>query len=183
MIDEIFEKSIETEFEITKSVLNGYPLTIYRFKTNGGTQYDVHFINTMVRPAFIQLIDGSDFCDVITDDLCDAVLNSIDIGFTISSRITYNNDLDIDPEIYGQNSNKNEPVEVMGKISYLINTFINDNPNIKIYAVGKNAHPTKIIIYKKIFTTIFAHDFILVEGDSTGYDEGAMYFINKSILK
>jgi hypothetical protein len=39
------------------------------------------------------------------------------------------------------------------------------------------------MIYKKMFNNLFGDKFIMIEGKSIGYAEGAMYFIKKNILK
>ena len=71
----------------------------------------------------------------------------------------------------------------MGRISFLINLFVDNNRNINIFVIGKNTEEKKLLIYNKVFSNIFGDKFIVIEGISTGYNEGAFYFINKSILK
>lgn len=180
MIDEYFDKSIETNYDEFNEEINGYDVTTYRFKTNGGESYGLNFFDILVDTK-IKMNDNKKLCDIIEVKSCYDSIRVTDIGFTVSSRVIDNND--IDDELYAKNTGNNEQIELMARISFLINEFIKKTPNIKIYVVGKNTHETKLLIYKKIFTNIFKNDYILVEGNSTGYEEGAMYFINKSIIK
>jgi len=186
LINEIFIRSLKTEYEIINTKINSFVTNIYRFKSNSGNSYDVAFLHTFISPNF-ELIDGRILCNIIKDELCDKnSLNSVDIGFTLTSRtdnLNYNDDNDIDNEIYIQNTNLHEEIEVMNKISFLIKEYLNNNPNVTIYAVGKDSSKIKLKIYKQTYDNLFSTNFIYVDGESYGYEQGAMYFINKNILR
>ncbi len=185
-INEIFDTPLQTDYITIERTINGFNTKTNRFKTLSGESYDLEFIDTSVSPK-IKLDNGSTLCDILNIN-CNYFIGSIDIGFTLTSRtLKYDDNVDVDDEIendeYSTNTNKNESIEVMKRISYLVKEFINENSNINIYAIGRNTHETKLLIYKKLFENIFKEDFILTEGISTGYKEGALYFINKKILK
>ena len=84
-------------------------------------------------------------------------------------------------EIY-PNYNKKECNEIMRKSCYLINEFIKNNPDINVYVIGKNIKTELLERYMKVFSGIFSNDYKIFEGTSSGYNEGAIYFINKKIL-
>ena len=132
------------------------------------------------------MFNGETISDLIINNLTiQNFIPSVDIGFTLTSRMQNDNDNNYERNSisYSQKTNKHESIELMSRISYLINEFIEIVPKIKIYVIGRNTKDFKLMIYKKMFNNLFGDKFIMVEGQSIGYEEGAMYFINKNILK
>ena len=82
-------------------------------------------------------------------------------------------------ELYTKEINRGETFELMGRISYLINRYIKNNPDNKVYVIGKNTKETKLNMYNNMFSNLFNHDYFKLEGDNYGYDEGSYYFIKK----
>lgn len=178
-IDEIFDTKLETKYEIINKRIPGYSLTVYRFKTNTNTQYDLEFIKTNI--DLNTLLNNNIPISKILNINNAPTIRSIDIGFTLTERVE--NDNDVQNSEYVKNTNKHETIELMSRITYLVNKFINDNQDIYIYVVGKNTDESKLNIYRKMFSNIFNNDYKMFEGESMGYEEGAIYFINNKILK
>ena len=179
MIDEIFDSKIETSYQEIDDDFNGFETKTYRFKTNSDEQYDLNFFFNSITVK-TKILNGGILLNLIQTH-GEGFVPTVDIGFTLTSRIV--DSPDIDDELYNANTNKNESIELMGRISFLINVFVSSNRNINIFVVGKNTEEKKLLIYNKVFSNIFGNEFIATEGISTGYNEGAFYFINKSILK
>jgi hypothetical protein len=177
-IDEIFDRKIETNYNQFKKRVDNFDTTVYRFLTKSGTSYDLEFFNTETRTNET-LDDGRKLYDVIKNQKPNTVIESVDIGFTLSDVA----DDVYDHQEYTKNTNKYEHIELMGRLSYLVTEFIKNNSNVLIYVVGKNTSIRKLNIYVEMFKNIFSNDFIMVEGTSQGYFEGAIYFINKKITE
>jgi hypothetical protein len=86
-------------------------------------------------------------------------------------------------ELYTKETNRGEQIELMGRISYLVKEYIRNNPNENVFVIGKNTKQTKLNIYVNMFYNMFDDDYIKVEGENFGYDEGSFYFIGKKVLK
>jgi hypothetical protein len=179
-LNEMFNSDIETECEVLKKNISGVKAVVYRFKTNSGTKYDLEFIITST-PADTVLDDGTLICDILKNSDCEEIYWSIDIGFTLTERLKNKND--ITDDAYVENTNKNETIELMGRITNLIKKFVESTPKINIYCVGRDTHNTKLKMYKNMYINIFTNYFKMFEGESSGYDDGAFYFIKHSILK
>lgn len=176
-VNEMFDSKIVTKYGAFNDTYDHFPLRTYRFKTNSGNSYDLDFFYTYVTPYRIKLDDGKFLSDYVIDK---NDLDTIDIGFTISE--IDKKDDSISPEDYIKDTNRGEQIEVMGRIAYLVDEFIKNNPNINAFVIGRNTKSTKLKIYKEIFKNIFKEKFIMLEGQNFGYKEGAIYFINKNIL-
>jgi hypothetical protein len=184
-LNEILETKIETKYVEIKS--NIYDSITYRFKTNSGVSYDLEFYKNEIDSNLL-LNNSLKLCDIININ-CDIKINIIDISFTTTDRLT-NND-DISHQEYAKLTNYNEMIELMARISYLINIFINKHTNIKIYCVGNDDSvdkeirgSDKIVIYQKMYDNIFSNNFKKLFGFSENYkSKEAFYFINKNIIK
>jgi hypothetical protein len=180
LLNEYFDSILKTEYDEFLDNIDGYSAIIYKFKTNSKTSYDLEFINSQ-EPANLKISEYR-FIDIIKREylINNYLVDCWDIGFTLSNRIG-KNDRYVDDETYKKETNKNEVIELMGRISYLCNIFLEKyKPNILI--VGKDTDSRKLRIYLQIFKNIFKNNFEIFEGKSTGYYEGAYYFINKNIL-
>ena len=176
-LDEIFDSETNTKYEILNKYLSGFFVTTYRFSTNSNTSYDLEF--------FHDVLNGRTRLDNKTEignHLKIKYVETCDIGFTLTSTIINHND-DVEDDVYNQNTNKNEGIELFSRISFLIKEFIKNNPKIKIFVVGRNTHSIKLKSYRLMYSNIFKNEFTLFEGESVGYSEGALYFIKNSILK
>lgn len=173
---EIFDSEISTEYKKIDSKVDIFKTTVYRFKTKSNTLYDLEFIHTKVMGDDIMDDDSKLYQHIKNGDI-DKTFNSIDLAFTLTDRII-NND-NISHEEYIENTFKNETIELIARINYLIKEFIKNNPNKNIFVVGKNTTISKLAIYKKLFNNIFSNDFKFTEGEHYGYREGALYFIKK----
>ena len=171
-LNESFDSIIETDFEVIKEG----DIIIYRFKTNQGNYYDLEFITSLIN-CETSIGDGvlSDFIKPFNEDnLC--LILTTDIAF-VPSEINVE---DIDNhELYTKETNKNEPLELMGRISFLIKQFINLNKGRKVFVVGKDTNKIKLKIYLNMFDNIFSNDYIKLEGENSGYNNGCYYFIKK----
>ena len=178
-INEIFDKEISTEYTELHTKIDIFDATVYRFQTNSNTSYDLEFIYNYVLGRD-EMGDGSKLYQHINNLKPNETYDSVDIAFTLTERVRDNNE--IDDIIYGAESKKNEPIELMGRIQYLIKEFIKTNDDIKIFVIGKNTKNGKLSMYMKLFDNIFSANFFTIEGNHHGYLEGAIYFMNK-ILK
>lgn len=177
-INEIFDKEISTEYTELHTKIDIFDATVYRFQTNSNTSYDLEFIYNYVLGRD-KLEDGSKLYQHINNLKPNETYDSVDIAFTLTERVKDNND--IDDIIYGAESKKNEPIELMGRIQYLIKEFIKTNNNINVFVIGKNTKSGKLSMYMKLFDNIFSTNFNTIEGNHHGYMEGAIYFINKNV--
>lgn len=184
-LNEIFDSKQKTDYSIIKS--DTYDSITYRFKTNNNISYDLEFYKNEINTDLL-LNNKFKLCNIIDID-CDYKINVIDISFTTTDRLV-NND-DISHNEYYKLTNNNEIIELMARISYLINEYINKNPNIKIYCVGKDNSSdkeikgsNKLIVYQAMYDRIFSNRFEKFSGFSENYDsKEAFYFINKSLIK
>jgi len=169
---EIFNKSIQTIYQISKNnIYDGNYFDIYRFKTSSGNSYDVDFYKIQLN--LNQLSNISKYFPN-TD-----IINSIHLGFTSSD---YNRDEKPElsgtiNDLYEKRTNKNEQYEVLGKVAFMIEEYIINNSEIKIFVIGKNTEISKLSAYIKMFENIFSSKFKMVEDISNEYEEGAIYFI------
>jgi hypothetical protein len=169
-ITESFNSIIETQYD---SFFDG-DIEIYRFKTNSDNSYDLEFITNIINKN-TSLNDGSYLKDYLADTE-DVLVKSVDIAFVPSE---INMDDRDNHELYTKEINRGETFELMGRISYLINRYIKNNPDNKVYVIGKNTKETKLNMYNNMFSNLFNHDYFKLEGDNYGYDEGSYYFIKK----
>jgi hypothetical protein len=176
-LNESFERVIQTEFDI---INEGNDIIIYRFKTNGGNYYDVEFIEDVVR-CDGHILDGGVLGDYTETFMVGGrcLIPTVDVAFVPSEiNISDRNN----HELYTKETNRGELFELMGRISFLVDEFVNSNPEINNYVIGKNTKKTKLDIYKTMFNNIFSNQFTQLEGDNIGYDEGCYYFIKKRKL-
>jgi hypothetical protein len=186
---EIFNNSQETKCEIIKdNYYGGYNFDIYRFKTSSGNSYDVDFYETYVNSENITLMQDN---DKLSNHINVQILNARVVGFTRTELERTDGD-DLDDEIiknndkeYNKRTERNEQYEVLEKISFIIQEFNKNNPNINCYILGKDSDEKNILAYLKIFQNIFSNDFKMF--DSNYYENrfgiGAYYFIKNTELK
>lgn len=178
IICEIFNTLLPTEYSRFNRTVDGYKTIVYRFKTKSNSSYDLEFFITYVNSNDI-MDDGSYLYEHIKQLKPDMTYKSIDIGFTLSDRVDSDDEISVD--VYNLDTNKNESIEVMSRIGYLINEFRKEHNNINIFVIGRNTKNEKLNMYKKTFSNIFSNDFNMIEGEHYGYSEGALYFIKTNI--
>jgi hypothetical protein len=89
-----------------------------------------------------------------------------------------------DHETYIKNTNKNEHIELMGRLIYLIKQFKEKHKDINVYVVGKTTHPTKLKMYLMMFNNVFSNEFVMVDAENRDYGvDGSYYFIKKELKK
>lgn len=178
-IDEIFDKSVSTEYEKLSDVVVGNSLKhdVYRFKTDGGFSYDAEFYKIYINfnhPDFdrIILLDGNE----LPNRHYEIIGLGIVIGFTpteISSLNTPKNIQGTLDDPYIEKTNRNEQYEVLGKIIFLVEEYIKNNSNYNIYIITKNINRTNIKIYNQMFRNVFSNNFDVYESTE------AYYYIKK----
>jgi hypothetical protein len=177
-IFEILDTLISTEYDILKdNKYAGFYFDIYRFKSNSGNYYDVDFYKSEINPNEYDNISKY-FSNVNK-------LKIIDIGFTSTNydRTEPINLENPENDPYVKRTNKNEQYEVLGKVGYLIQEYINNNPDINVYAVGKNSNSLNLAAYLQMYKNIFANKFILIEDRSENYNgDDAYYFIKNNLI-
>lgn len=173
-LNESFDTILKTDYEMVKDGV----ITIYRFKTNSNNYYDLEFISGLI-DCYTKTDDGGFLSKYfLCDD--DEVVKTIDVAFVPSE---INIDDRDNHELYTKETNRGEQFELMGRISFLVKEFIKNNPKQNIFVIGKNSKEMKLKIYNKMFDNIFSQNFIRVEGENPGYDEGCFYLIKKNNFK
>jgi hypothetical protein len=179
-LNESFNSKIKTEFEIHHKIIDNDKHTSYRFHSDSNTYYDLNFFEEIIIPSELQLNNGQKLVDYLSNNF--EKINASHISFTLTER-TINND-DISSDDYSENTNKNEPIELMGRIAFLVDSFMKINPEQLIFIIGKNTNHIKLKIYLQMFENLFSLNFKKFEGNSDFYDyEDAYYFVNNKILK
>jgi hypothetical protein len=175
ILGESFNSIIETDY----TIVNEDDITIYRFKTNSGGEYDLEFIlsyincNTKVGEGVLgDYISNNEKINIINKCFTPV----IDVAFVPSEiNISDRNN----QELYTKETNRGEHIELMGRISYLIKEFIKLNGDISVYVIGKDTKNVKLNIYKNMFNNLFSDTYMTIDGDNTGYDNGCYYFIKR----
>lgn len=167
-MNEIFNQEIKTEYQIIE--YSGY--IIFRFKTNSNTFYDLEFHDSEEE-------DDTEFESGKT--LLDYSLKSdgkyvkcFDIAFTITETIDKDN-----PHEYEKETNKNEYLELFGRITYILKKEYKKRNNIDLFIIGY-ARRNKNDIYMKIVENNFSNEFHIEKGYSIHHRGGkSMFLIRK----
>ena len=170
---EVFDALIPTEYEVINDIYyGGITYDQYVFTTNSTQKYEVDFYHTI-----LNLNKLNNISDYFPDE---KLINCIDVGFTIFNNVDNDyHDYGIDGTLndpYLKRTNKNEQYEVLGKIAFIINEYIEKYPEQKIYAIGKNTYKSNLKIYEYMYEKLFK-SFTKVEDISEYYNEGALYYI------
>lgn len=176
-INETFQTKLETEYEVDVNNNRGLREYIFTFKTNSGTEYCLQFTGQLINGD--TLIDGKNKLNTITKNLT-KIENEyfcVEIGFTIKKNFKFrrNNDK------YLEQTNKNEPFELLSRISYLVDIYQSENNRINLYFVSRRTNNMNLTIYKTLFRNIFSNNFKMFESNNSD-DTGGLYFINKNNL-
>jgi len=170
-IFEIFDKLIPTEYSVVNGIKFGeFIYDQYVFTTKSNQKYEVDFYHT--------LLNLNKLKNIIEYFPNEKLINCIDIGFTIFNNV--NNDYhdygrwNNDP--YLKRTNKNEQYEVLGKVAFIIEEYIKNHLEQKIYVVSKDTYTSNLKVYLYMFEKLFK-SFIKIEDVSEYYDNGAFYFI------
>jgi hypothetical protein len=171
VLRESFERETKTDYEIVDL---GGDIVGYRFQTTQNNSYDLEFITDMMASSEV---DEKVF-KMISDKykINNRFIEVTDIAFVPSE---INLDDRENHNLYTKETNRQEQFELMSRISYLIKEYIKNNPNINIYVIGKNTKTSKLKMYMKVFDNLFSENFIKLEGEGSGYEEGCFYFIKK----
>lgn len=160
--EELEFKMIETNFKeikINSILVKGERDTIYRFISNSGNSYDVYF--SLTKEVGVKLKENT----YITDYTNNYIPT---IFFSLTNR-------GLDINTFDLLTNKNEKFEVMGKVIYLIDYFVNSN-NYEVYSIGE------VNIDKYRFYSYYLHNlpyFTIKEGDSNNYNGKMVYYLIK----
>lgn len=168
VLNEIFDSVIETKYE----VIQEYPYIIFRFKTNLNNSYDLefHFATTSNET---KLSNNKTIGDYYKGD--SGFITIVDIGFTPTEVLNKN-----DFEQYTKNTNRNEQIELMGRLTYLIQDFIKKQNKINIFVLGYDINDTKLKMYNKMILNHFSNNFIIIDGESWQFEKGATYLIKNN---
>lgn len=160
--EEIDWNIIPTNYSIINIVglfVNSGQDVIYRFTSNGGNSYDVYF--SITHESNHLLSDGSNLYNYSTGSIPT-------IFFSLTER-------GVDPNVFDNPVNRNEYLEIMGKVVYLILEFISSH-NYSVYSIGEVAFKKYKFYsnYKKYFT-----GFNIIEGPSDNYNGHIAYYLIK----
>ena len=176
IINEIIDKPIITKYEIingNRSPESGYLFNTYRFKTINNYSYDVEFYLDIINFDMIKLINGNTLPDYRFDERTIGII----IGFTpteIAQKIPDDTIGTLD-DPYIKRTQRNEQIEVLGKVIYLVLEFIKNNSKLYVYIITKNTKKTNILTYQHLFKKIFSIDFNEFETNDK------FYYIKKPI--
>jgi hypothetical protein len=98
------------------------------------------------------------------------MIEGFDIGFTLTSVENKDN-----PEEFEKETNKNEYIELFGRISNILKRVITDHRKFDLFVVGY-AKRNRLDIYKQIFENHFSDDFYLLYGKSQHHPSGDSLF-------
>ncbi len=161
---EVLDKPKETQYKVINKIYNNLLLTTYRFRTDSGISYDLEFYNS-------EFEDGD--VVIINDDR--VLYSGVDIAFTTTNNVKMSNDE------YQKRTMLNEQYELFSRLSFLINEYIKNHPNVNCYIVGGDTYTSNLNIYKHIFKNIFSSDFDIVLGTNPYCMSGnAYYFMKKN---
>lgn len=167
VLNEIFDSVIETKY----NVIQEYPYIIFRFKTNSNNSYDLefHFATTSNET---KLNNGKIIADYYKGE--SGFITIVDIGFT-PTEVENKNDFDQ----YTKNTNRNEQIELMGRLTFLIQDFIKKQNKVNVFVLGHDTNNTKLKMYNKMILNNFSNNFIIIDGKSWQFESGATYLIRK----
>jgi len=160
--EELDFKMIETDFKkipIDSIFIPGEKDTIYRFFLNSGNSYDLYF--SLTKEVGSKLKDSKSISDY-TDNYIPTIF------FSLTNRGLNVNTFDL-------LTNKNEKFEVMSKVIYLIDNFVNSN-NYDVYSIGE------VDENKYRFYSYYLHNlpyFKIKEGTSNNYNGKMAYYLIK----
>lgn len=164
LIDEIFDRKIETEFR----EINYDSYIAYRFKTSSDNEYDLEF-HYATEPPTILLNNGQTLGDLFNSS---DPIECYDISFTLS-----NVDNKSNPNNFELETNLNEINELFDRIAYIISIIMVKYKKIKLFIIGGDAKRNRLKIYKKIFENQFANEFSLYYGKSVGHVGESLFII------
>lgn len=170
-INEILDKPIPTEYENIKGNLSektGFLFNTYRFKTSNNYSYDVEFYFHVVDFNKIMLKNNNTLPNYQFDN---ATLGII-IGFTpteIANNEPDDNIIGTIDDPYLKKTDRNEQLEVLGKIIYLVTEFMKNNPKFYVYIITKNTFKKNVLTYQHLFSKIFKNNFDEFEADDMFY--------------
>jgi hypothetical protein len=169
-INEVLDKVIKSDYEkILNTYTNrGLKCDVYRFLTKNNFSYDVDFCEKYVKFDQTKLING----DYLPNNFGETITKGIIIGFT-STEIKNINVSDEDEKTvrdpYDNRTNRFEPYEVLGKVAYLIEEYVNNNILYDIFMVEKSSNSVNLKVYDYIFKKIFYNQFNRFESDDMIY--------------
>ena len=161
--EELDFNMIETKFKeikINSLFIKDNKDTIYRFETISGNEYDVYF--SLTDESGCKLIDNTSIDD-ITNEYIPTIF------FSLTER-------GLDPNTFDVLTNNKENFEVMGKVIYIIDNFVNSN-KYNVYSIGE------VDDNKYRFYSYYLHNlnyFKIVEGTSYSYNGKMVYYLIKN---
>lgn len=184
--EEIFNKTILDEgiqpISVEYDIYLDSNLDVYRFKTNKGYSYDVDFFKDKIYPDKIIIVDTNEYLSTVLND---DIISLVEIGFTPTEvkNNTDQKDFGTINDPYIERTNRNEVIEVLGKVLFLVNEYINKNPTYKIYALGTNTHNNNINVFSMLFEQYFSDKYEKFKVREPKRNYNHYYFINFDILK
>ena len=158
-LNEITFEKLVTSYKISNKILNGKDVEEYTFISNKGNSYSVYFMLTKEKN---QKIRDNEYLKDYTD------LDNIPTIFYSLSEREFGYEFD-------KLTNKNEYLEVMGKVVFLIREYINKH-DYKVYSMGKVSDKKQDFYnyYHKHFK-----DFLNISGRSNYYNSNNCIFLIK----
>lgn len=164
-LNEFLDKDISTTFRI----IDYGDYICYNFKTNSDTEYDLELHYTE-EPCDTKLSNGMELSSFLSKKCINGMIEGFDIGFTLTSVENKGN-----PEEFEKETNKNEYIELFGRISNILKRVITDHRKFDLFVVGY-AKRNRLDIYKQIFENHFSDDFYLLYGKSQHHPSGDSLF-------
>jgi hypothetical protein len=162
---EVLDKPKETQYKEIKKSYQDTPLTVYRFKTDSGTSYDLEFYENNFEEGDVMLTNNV------------KIYHGVDIAFSMTNKTRKNDDE------YHRRTALNEQYELFSRISFLIKKYIENNSDVDCYIIGFGEYASNMRIYKKLYENIFSLNFDIIEGTNPYYTSNkAYYFVKKDII-
>lgn len=167
LLKEAFNKIIPTNYK----VVNYSDYIAFEFKTDSGTQYDLEF-HLEQEDTNIILNNGKSIKEILNTNV--NRIPCIELAFTQSNVV----DKD-DADQFEAETNKNEPFELMGRITYIIKDSLKKYNKYKLFIVGASRR-NKSKMYEYMFDNHFKNEFDKYTGVTPAYKGGeSLFFIKK----
>jgi len=154
-LNEIFDRKLETEYTLHNQINNitGFEDVFYLFKSNSGVEYRLDLIPI--------------------EDKTISYPNYVSVSFSLSK----NNPNDSIPSDYDALTDKNEMMEIMSRLLYLIDVYKGEFGD-KVFMIGYCDNIKKMQIYEYLIRIVFK-DYKLEKIKTSAFPDGYSLFLIK----
>jgi hypothetical protein len=162
LLTEISFEIIKTSYDISTKYLNNKEVLVYSFTSKKDNEYSVYFLMTEEEDFDINDKKLSDYCNLDEIPTIFFSLTKREFGESFDSLV-----------------NKQEYLEVMGKVVYLIKKYMS-NHNYNVYTIGEVSDKKQDFYnnYNKYFK-----DFLMIKNKSQYYSTNKCIYLIKDLNK